>query len=371
MKKIVYGVYHDVNREARSHEMLECLCRVGKVDFVSYASVKDIDGINEHIIDKNSPFALFNFLNQMKKTILQVKPDIVMLHDNDCSALIPFVKKHIPEAKLLYDSSELYIPMPGWKAPFISPDGILVTLKLRITRFKRVCEKKYLKDVDTVFAANIERAKIMKDYFGLEKLPEVFDNIHRIEDEFDIDKCEEKFAGKFDDNGFNVLFAGGISEERKTFEYIESFKTLGSGFNLIIAGTASPKALSQYKSMTVNCDNIHYIGLVTRAELRYCMQKSQASVVIFDCETYNTKYCASGKCYESLFEGVPILASENPPLKRLCTESKIGVSDNNYADAIRKVKENYVEYVESVEKYIKQLNYDERLNKLTKIIEQG
>ncbi len=371
MKKIVYGVYHDVNREARSHEMLECLCRIGKVDFVSYASPKDIDGINEHIINKNSFFALFDFIKEMKKTILEVKPDIVMLHDNDCSALIPFVKKHLPNTKLCYDSSELYIPMPGWKPPLISPDGIIVTLKLRITRFKRVCEKKYLKDVDLVFAANIERAKIMKEYFGLDRLPEVFDNIHKIEDEFDREKCDEKFAKHFDENEFNVLFAGGISEERKTFDYIESFKTLGKGYNLIIAGTASPKALAQYKSMTEGCKNIHYIGLVTRAELRYCMQKSQASVVIFDCETYNTKYCASGKCYESLFEGVPILASENPPLKRLCDECGIGVSNDNYAEAIRKLESNFADYVESVKNYVEQLNYDERLNTLTKIIEQG
>lgn len=369
MKKIVYGVYHDVNREARSYEMLECLSRIGKVDFVSYAVPEGVVNINTHVIDKTSPFALISFINEMKRTILQVEPDIVLLHDNDCSVLIPFIRKHMPEAKIFYDSSELYISEPGKKKTLILNDGIMVSLKCKLTAFRKRYEKKYLKEADVVFAANLERAQIMKEYFGLKAQPIVFDNIHRIDDVFDEKLCNEKFAEFFSADSFNILFAGGISEERKTFDYIREFKRLGDGYNLIIAGTASPKALGQYKALVAGCSNIHYIGFVTRAELRYCIQKSQASVVIFDCDSYNTKYCASGKCYESLFEGVPILSSENPPLKRLCREYGIGVSNDNYADAIRQLESGYSTYVENVHRYVEKIDYDNRLEELTKILE--
>ncbi|MBE6911287.1 MAG: glycosyltransferase family 4 protein [Ruminococcaceae bacterium] len=367
MKKIVFGVYHDINSEARSKEMLECLCKIGKVDFVSYVKPEGFDGVTSHIINKKSPLALFAFLREMKKTILKVSPDIVVLHDNTCSALIPFVKKHAPNAKLFYDSSELYIKDSTFKKRISLDNGLLIVIKVFLTSFRSRYEKKYLKDADVVFAANIERAEIMKDFFELKCTPIVFDNMHRIDDVYDSQACDNKFK-VFSENGFNILFAGGIGTERKTFDYIKSFKTLGKGYNLIIAGAASNKALQQYDELVADCDNIHYIGFITRAELKYCMHKSQASVVIFDQDSYNTKYCASGKCFESLFEGVPILASENPPLKRICEENGVGVSCDSYAEAIKKLEENYSIYRKNVTKYIKELNYEGRLVRLVNIL---
>ena len=367
MKKIVFGVYHDVNKEARSREMLECFCKVGKVDFVSYAAPQFLNETNNHIINKKSPLALIAFLLKMKKVIKQVKPEIILLHDNDCSALIPFIKKHFPKAIIFYDSSELYISSP--KKLFYMPNGLLVYLKGLFTRFRKTCEKKYLKYADFVFAANIERAEIMKDYFGLEEVPEVFDNIHRIDDEYNEKECIDKFDKYFSGDKFNIIFAGGINEERKTFDYIKSFKKLEEEkYNLVILGSASPKAKSMYDELVKDCSNINYLGFVSRAELRYCIKKSQASVVIFDEDSDNTKFCASGKCYESLFEGIPILASENPPLKRLCDVDGVGVSSNKYDLAIEKLYENYEQYVSAVEQYILKIDYEKHLEKLTGVI---
>ncbi len=370
MKKIVYGVYHDVNKEARSYEMLLACQKVGSVDFVSYAVPSGTDGIKSHIIDKSSPFALFSFIKEMKKVIKKVRPDIVVLHDNDCSILIPFVRKHVPNAKIFYDSSELYIPMPGKKKKLISDDGIAITIKQMLTSFRKSYEKKYLKNADVIFAANLERAEIMRDYFGLSELPLIFDNVHRIDDKYDAIECAKKFDSMFSENGFNILFAGGISEERKTFDYIDAVKKIGSDVNLVIVGTASPVAMERYKKAVLNADNIYYAGFITRAELRYLMTKSQASVVIFDKDSYNTLHCASGKCFESLFEGVPILASENPPLARLCNDYGIGVSSDNYGEAINKLRDNYEDYRANVNKYIKDIDYDNRLAELTKILEK-
>lgn len=369
MEKIVYGVYHDVNKEARSFEMLMACRRVGKVDFVSYAIPNGIEDINCHLIDKSSPFALFAFIREMKKVIKSVEPDKVVLHDHDCSVLIPFVRKHMPNAKIFYDSSELYIPTPGKKEKLISSDGLLISVKRKMTSFRCKYEKKYLKDADVVFAANLERAEIMKKYFELSEMPVIFDNVHRIDDEYDSAECSKRFDSLFCEGAFNILFAGGISEERKTFDYIDVVKKL-SGVNLVIVGSASPVALERYKKIADGAEHIHYAGFVTRAELRYLMTKSQASVVIFDKDSYNTLYCASGKCFESLFEGVPILASENPPLARLCNDCGIGVSNDNYGSAIEELRENYDKYRKSVKEYVMSLNYENRLDNLVKIIKK-
>lgn len=373
--KIVFAVYHNVNSEARSMEFLKCCTQIGDVDLVSYAIPAGVDGVKTHIINKKSQFALFSFLNMIMKTIKEVKPDVVVLHDNDCSAVIPKIRKKYPNIKIVYDSSELYISdgkFSKTKKGVFGANGFAIWLKSKLTRFRKVCEKKYLKMADLVFAANIERAKIMKEYFCLETVPSVFDNIHRIDDEYDEVLCREKFGNIFQSEKFNVLFGGGISEERKTFDYIESFLKLDDRFNLVIVGSASDVALKKYENIinTNEVKNINYIGFISRAELKYCMQQSQASVVVFDKDSYNTLYCASGKCYESLFENVPILASENPPLKRLCEEDKIGVSNDNYSEAIVELYNNYDYYKTNVKEYLKTIDYDNRISRLKKELQE-
>ncbi len=370
MKNIVYAVYHNLNTEARTMEILQGLRRLGKVHLISYAVPADCEDVTTYLINKSSAFALFDFLKTAKRVIKEVNPEWVFLHDNDCSALIPFIKKFNPNIKLIYDSSELYIKPFGAdknlfpKRKFIGDNGLVISLKGKLSSFRSRYEKKYLKEADVVIAANSERADIMKEYFSLKEKPIVFDNIHRIDDAWDLKLCEEKFKKVIIKGKFNILFAGGINEERKTFDYIDAVLKLGDGYNLVIAGNASAVALKKYNEMTVGSSNIHYVGFVDRATLRYCMANCQASVVIFDMNSYNTKYCASGKCYESLFESTPILASENPPLKSLCDTYKVGISNDNYGEAIVELAENYEYYKKSVDEYMATLSYETRVDRL-------
>ena len=370
MKKVVFAVYHNVNHEARSREVLDCCRKLGKVDFVTIARPNDVEDVNLHLIDKRSPIALLKFIAKIKKVCAKVQPDIVVLHDNDCAATIPFIKRRCPKAKIVYDSSELYIPMEGKRVKRTFSNGILIVIKQVLSSFRRRAEKKHLKKADLVFAANIERAQIMKEYFGLSTLPSVFDNVHRIDDDYDKAACDAKWGEVFADDCFNVLFGGGISEERQTFDYIDSYKKLDGKYRLIILGAASDVAKSRFTEETRGRDDIFYLGYMTRAELRYCLQKASASVVLFDKKSYNTLYCASGKLYESLFEGTPILASENPPLKRLCTEHGIGVSTDDFARGIQDLEAKYDECKAAVRRYTATINMEERAQALYREINE-
>lgn len=370
MREIVCVIYHDCNREARSMELLQCFSKLGRVHYVSYAKPKGMDDIACYLVDKKNPLALLAFISKAKKVIRKVKPEIVLLHDNDCSVLVPFIKRNFPDTKIVYDSSELYIPMPGVKETRDKSESILLYIKQRATGFRQKYEKRYLKDADMVIAANIERAEIMKEYFSLSQLPTVFDNIHRIDDEFDEKECEKKLAPVFKEDCFNILFAGGIGAERHTYDYIRGVNDAKVQCNLVIAGSASKMAVEQYEALIaeLGMQNVTYVGMLTRAQLRYCMRKSQASVVVFDKKSYNTIYCASGKCYEGLFEGIPILASENPPLKRLCEENGVGISDDNFARGIERLYDNYEVACSSVVTYVNRLDYEKRLCILEKEI---
>ncbi len=373
MRNIVCAIYHDCNREARSHEILECCLKMGNVHYVSYMMPKDLPEVRCHLVNKNDPLALLKFLSLTKKVIRETKPDLVLLHDNDCSVLIPFIRKYFPKTKIVYDSSELFIPMQGEKKKSRDKtESYLLYLKQRLTSFRGKYEKRYLRDTDVVVAANIERARIMKEYFNLREAPLVFDNIHRIDDEFDREACEKKLSQYFADDVFNILFAGGIGVERHTYDYIRAVSRVNTPCRLIIAGSTSDTAVAQYKDLVseLKMDNVFYVGMLTRAELRYCMHRSQASVIVFDKKSYNTIYCASGKCYESLFEGVPILASENPPLKRLCQEMGVGVSDDDFASGIETLRKDYPRFVENVKRYVEGLEYENRINVLCESLER-
>lgn len=370
--KVVYTVYHDCNKEERSKEILTCCEILGEVHFVSYAEPNEYNkrSTKIHLIDKKSPIALLHFIFKAKQVIKKEMPDIVVLHDCDCSVLLPYVKKVSPHSKIVYDSSELEIPMKNTK-PYRRNNGILIRIKSALTAFRVRYEKKYLKLSDVVIAANIERAKIMKDYFGLKSIPIVFDNMHKIKDDYELSECDKKYGFLSADGKFNILFAGGIDEERQTFDFVNAVLSLNDSFRLIVVGSASAVAIKKFNNIIRNSNaenKIVYLGMVPRRELKYLIQHSQTSVVVFDKNSYNTLYCASGKLYESLFEGCPILCSENPPLKRICESCGVGVSTDNFSMGIEKIKNNYDIYRLNVDKYISNLKYDERVSILTDLI---
>ena len=371
MKEIVYAVYHNINYEARSNELLQCIKQIGNVHIVTYSEPLNEKNIDVHLIKKDSVFALFSFLKEAKKTIKEVNPDIVVLHDNDCSVLIKYIKRRFPKTVIVYDSSELYISYNDKLLEERHTDnkfenGKLIWIKQKLTSFRRYYEKRDLKKCDIILAANIERANIMKKYFCLKCSPIVFDNMHRIDDEIDYSKCEEKFYKYISKDAFNIVFAGGISPERNTIKYVEAVKKLGETVNLIIVGSASQTELLKYKALKEeeSLKHISYLGFISRAELKYLFQRCQASVIVFDKYTINTLYCASGKMYESLFEGTPILTSENPPLKRICEDNNVGVSNDDYYLGIQELMNNYDHYKSAVSCFIDKLNYEDRVKNL-------
>jgi len=359
--KVMFIVYHDIRTNARSQEILECAKRLGdEIIFVSYSVPFESAGVR-NIITSQGKRRYFAFINDAIKSIKNENPDIVILHDNYTAAILRLIHNNRKDICVIYDSSELYI------------DGKPKSLKQLIARHMRYFEKKYLKHADIVTAANIERAEIMRDFFGLKELPIVFDNIHRIDDEYDITQCEAKYGRLFDDDAFCIAYAGGISKRRKTFELTEVVGDLGNNYRLIILGSASSRDKKEFDLILQEKGflNISYLGFIPRNEWRYILSRSHISVSAFAQDTVNNIYCASGKLYESLFEGKPILTSTNPPLKRICNRYKIGISTDNFLEGILELEKGYDEYCEKVESYINAINYEKRIDVLAEGIENS
>ena len=152
-----------------------------------------------------------------------------------------------------------------------------------------------------------------------------------------------------------------------TYELADAVGQLGDRFGLIVIGRAREEEKIYFRNYIKKrgYNNISYLGFVSRAEFRYLLNRSHVSVSAFSQDTINNKFCASGKVYESLFEGKPIMTTENPPLKRLCEEHGVGVSTSNFIQGLQELKSNYEEYCQNVQKYISEIDYYSRIRKLT------
>lgn len=356
--KVMFIVYHDIRTNARSQEILECAKRLGDdTIFVSYSKPFNDSGC-KCILTGKGKRDYFAFINDSIKAIKVENPNIVILHDNYTAAILRWVHKHRKNIYVIYDSSELYI------------DQKYKSLKMIIASHMKYFEKKYLRYANIVIAANVERANIMKDYFELNETPLVFDNMYRVHDNYDVLECNKKYGHLFSDDVFCIVYAGGIGKSRMTFELAEAVGNLGNNYRLVVVGQSTDAEKKQFYSLIKDrsLNNIFYLGFIPRNEWRYLLNRANISVSVFAQDTVNNIYCASGKLYESLFEGTPILTSENPPLKLICNEYKVGVSNINFEEGILELNKNYNYYCKNVQTYIGTLDIKERIDTLVNII---
>lgn len=353
--KILFIVYHDLSTEARSKEFLDalklisndvtCLCRKGPLNS-NYCVIEEI-GEGSHYI---------KFINKAKQLIKSINPEILVLHDEFTSVLIQYaIKKCNPF--IVYDSSELNV---GRK---------LTGLKNKLAKLLYHIEARHLKNCNLVFSANQERAEIIKKAYEITRPIYVFDNIHRIEDSYNEEECLEKYGKYLQRNKKVLTYGGGISRSRYTFDIIRQFSN-NNNYIVLITGSASKDNLHEFNRIIRKngVNNIFYLGFISRGELKFLFERSVASFVLFDSLSLNTKYCASGKMYESLFTLTPIICSDNPPLARACKDYGVGISDMNFLKSADYISRNIDIFKKNIVSYIKQIDYEGRLVRLSRII---
>lgn len=356
--KAMFIAYHDLSTEARSIEMLQALEMVFE-KVICICRNKPIYGSKaECFSPKKTKFQYINFLIDSYKYLDKFKPAFLVLHDEFTSPLITKAKRVNPNMCICYDSSELNI------------DRKLPGLKNKISRILYAIERRKIIEADLVFAANQERADIMKQEFQLKKRIEVFDNIHRIDDEYNEKQCNEKYGDFFAEKK-TLVYGGGIAHGRYTFELIECFKN-SDEFNLLIAGSATKQCQNEFNNIieSQNIKNIHYLGFVPRAEWRYLLERAIASFILFKADCPNTKYCASGKLYESLFLGTPIICSYNPPLMRLCNQHRVGICTSNFLEGAKHIARNREFYKEKIQEFVNTIDYDNRIINLSNVFRE-
>ena len=228
------------------------------------------------------------------------------------------------------------------------------------SRFFAKFERRLMKNADVVLAANEERAEIMEREFKLKKRPMVFENIRFLSGDFDEVELQKKYEGVFR-YSYNLVSTSGLFMARDTDKLIASMKNLDDRFGLFFVGSSKESDVKRMREIMEEhgIQNVHLIGKVPMAELVYIVRQCQIGLVHYHKRDLNNKFCASGKIYEFLHEGLPIVTTENPPLKNFCDAYGIGIADDGFSKGIRTVAESYGAYQTRVREFVSCISVEE------------
>ena len=185
-------------------------------------------------------------------------------------------------------------------------------------------EKIFTRHSDVVIAANAFRAKLMVKMFGLKKRPFNYENIRRLaySSEDRARQVEQECQEFFAEEKFRIISTAGCDMTRTTGKMIEAMKDLGEKYELLLIGESEEEdeelahRIIQYYGLT----NVKILPRMDQDHLKYFIDHSQVGMVTYHQRDLNNKYCASGKIFEFLFEGKPVVTSTNPPLKGVLRE---------------------------------------------------
>lgn len=348
--KILYLSYGLYEYDGRMRELIKVSKLLGETKYITRLELIENKEENNHVgIKSSGKFGYFKFIIKCIMAALKMKKVDIIFADNR-KAIIPaiIIRLLINPKYIIQDVRELYLIN---EVNYISG------------KIGCIFEQRLIKQADIVISASKYRSIIMKDYFELLNTPLVYENIRMLEyiENESIKYLNEKFGNYFNRDTIKIISTSGFSISRTNDVLVKALLELGENYELFLigGGSKSDKDIIVNIKIENKLDNVHMIDKLNESELKYFIINSHIGIVNYNQKDTNNKYCASGKIYEFLFEGLPVVTTENIPLMEMCNDYKIGLSDNNYVEAIKEVSNNYEFYKKNVKKYIEGINVSE------------
>lgn len=327
--------------------------------YKAFSSFGTLYSVTRGAVAQNSRHKICNerysrFIREAVEYGKRLEPVDVLVLDNRKSIVPGFIIQILKKPKVvIQDCRELYIAKEV--THFTGKIGCLV-------------EKLGVKSSDIIICANKERAKIMQKLFDLRDMPIVYENLRALtysnDDAQNIQS--KKFAGIVRDDEIRIISSSGCSVSRTNDVLVNNLSRVSRKCRLILVGSNTDDDEATVRKIIKDngLDNVEILGQVNQDELKYLISISQIGVVNYHRKDTNNKYCASGKVYEFLYEGIPVVTTTNPPLKDMCDNAKIGEADDSYADGINKIIEHYEEYRMNVLGFAQQNSVEENNKRL-------
>lgn len=338
--------------DGRLRELVKVASGLGSVKYVTRVQNNELITEENHIKLIENNYLKFIFKSFLEG--LRYKDMDILIIDNR-KAIIPalLLKLFNKPKKIVIDVRELYL---------------LNEVKHFVGKLGCLLEGIMIKRADVVICANKYRAELMQRYYHLNTTPLVYENLRKLDysNEFDYEKLNRKYNYIFSKDSFKVISTSGYSVSRTNDILAGAIAELGNDYELLLVGggTEKDKKIIRNIVKSKNLTNIHIIEKVQGDELKFLISNSHLGIVNYHQEDKNNSYCASGKIYEFILEGIPVVTTENKPLLDLVNTNHLGISDNQYIKGINQVKDNYNYYKLSVKNYINSISIEKNNSEL-------
>lgn len=251
--------------------------------------------------------------------------------------------RHLSRPKVIYDMWEFYTYKEH------------TSLTSRAGTFFEIFT---LKRVNRVIVCNSYRKSLVRRIHGLKNI-DVVENLRVLPAELNKAKnLKEQYLSQLNLAKANFVITNGFSIERGDEKLLEAFQKEPSCSLTFIGSSTSGDRSILKKYIASKClKNINAIDSVPHSELAEVVKFFDYGVVNYSTVNLNNKYCASGKIFEFMALGLPVLTSDNPTLKSLVKTYNCGESTNDFRSSIMKL----VKYSKQYQANVQQINFDHLL----------
>lgn len=297
----------------------------------------------------------FNFKREkiIKKLINRINPNIVICRDIFLSRFINNNKKNIKYILDFCDNfPEVLETMFGIKGKIMG-------------KIANIIEKNAIKKFDEVIFVSEESYNYVLEKHKLKKRKKILENVPIVSTE------EKKVFSRE-----NIVYIGTINKKIRDFETVfnglKILKQKNKKMKLDIYYFLNQEKIKLYyenlaKEMLIE-DMITFIPAVEYKKINLILSKYKVGLVPHT-RTKATDFTVPNKIYDYLHMELPILASDNPSLKKILKnvnagEIYIGESPKDFADKLLKVYENKYFKEEELEIIKNKFNWEVQIKKL-------
>ena len=324
----------------------------------------------------NNPFSFPAFFNpvwifQLYNLTKRIKPDILLVRDLPLALCAILVGKLL-KLKVMLDMAEPYPELIKliWKFQKLRIGNIF----LRNPVFAEIVENMVLKYIDYILVVVDEsKSRLIRKGFD-EKNICVLTNATSF-NSMELDHSPDIYIK--DKNEIKIIYLGLLGESRGLQTVIKALPIVlneAPNIHLYIIGTGSAEKSLKELTMNLNLnDNVTFLGWIENKKSAGYLKISDIGIIPhYSCGHWNNTI--PNKLFDYMASGIPIIASDVSPMKRILCEENCGITfkSGNYKDCAKAIisltKINLREYYGKKGKQSVNLKYNWDIEK-TKLIE--
>ncbi|MEE0706533.1 MAG: glycosyltransferase [Adlercreutzia sp.] len=343
----------DFEYDGRLRALIDACLEIGEVTVIS----RGAGAPGQHHYFVNGSY--LDYIRQTARICRQLEDFDVLLLDNRRSVIPGFIARRLlkPDVTIL-DCRELYL--------FNSVSNVSGKIGCLVEQFG-------MRGADQIICANQERADYSWKRYKLKRPPVVFENYRQLQftESCDMAELQERFSDLIAEDEIRIVSTAGCDLSRLTAQLVRDMKRVKGASRLILVGDSSEADKKHIRTIVKDegLDNVSIIGRLDQNELKFLIDSCHIGVVSYHQRDLNNTYCSSGKLYEYLYEGLPVVTSTNPPLAKVC-ESGVGEADDDFSKAINKILAKYNDYCLNVDKFTSQHPAKKALTEFAQVLSE-